>query len=169
MEAIFKNYQYTVNALGVLATFLAVVVSITLAYLGNNKHKPKIKTLMSYGSIFEYKTTRDIIQVSITNVGLLPIYINPSFFQFKTSKTSASIIMPYNISEYPKEIKPSRTESFIVLEKDKLKETISGHVQSRHFDFYAILDDGSKFKINLSKELEKDIANIKKSIDKWKP
>lgn len=168
MEAFFKNYQYTVNALGVLATSLAVLVSITLAYLGNIKHKPKIKTLMSYGSIIDDKTTRHIIQVSITNVGLLPIYISPSFFRFKNSKTFASMLMPLYRSphEYPKEIKPGQTEPFIVFEKDKLKETISDYVQSSHFDFYAFLDDGSKFKINLSKELEKDIANIKKSIDK---
>ncbi len=71
MEEFFRNYQYTLSALGVLGTFAAVVVALVIAY---KEPKPSVEATLQikcHGDYFGGSSTQDFyfIIASVLNTG----------------------------------------------------------------------------------------------------
>ncbi len=84
IEIICGDYQDTISALGVLATFLSVLLSL---YLSNRPYKPKIIAFINFGNMSnEPELTLDLVWISVVNQGDMPVSIDENFFEMDGRK-----------------------------------------------------------------------------------
>ena len=79
LENICEEYQYTIRAVGVLLTFLTVIIALYSTYRALKIQKCKIKTKLN----FQNKDGNIYFSVEIINVGLVPIKLARSCLQLK--------------------------------------------------------------------------------------
>jgi hypothetical protein len=87
LETFFKAHQYTTAALGVAATFSAVVVSLVVALISLRSNRTRIRANVSVSCILhstlEGKSKPTYVTVNVQNLGILPVNIPFAFFQWK--------------------------------------------------------------------------------------
>jgi hypothetical protein len=172
LEEFFKAHQYTTVALGVIGTFSAVVVSLTVALLSQRANRTRIKALASISiimhSTLEGKEPPTYITISIRNVGVLPAVIPYSFFRWRVPfSRGAWIINPWDGSthdewvpqkRYPVEINPRHSQTFFLADvnafRDELKKMLgkASFFERCCFRFLkaeVLTDDGKVFRVKL--------------------
>lgn len=95
MEEFFKNYEYTIAALGVAATLIASIVALLVAY---RKPKPCIEArlqIKTHGDYFGGKRTVDFyfVTISILNTGSQVVEIHEDSF-----KDNEDIVYPLDVT-----------------------------------------------------------------------
>ncbi len=180
LEEFLKAHQYTVTALGVLGTFCAVVVSLTVALISQRSNRTRI-TAHASKSVILHSTLEGMnkptyVTVHIKNVGLLPALIPFSFFHWKAPfRGGAWLVNPWDYSQgdewvpqkrYPVELKARGSETFFLAEinvfQSELRKMFTGARFSDWCRFHflkarVVTDDGKIFDVELDRAVRKEI------------
>ncbi len=178
IETLFTNYQHTIEAIGAVSTFAAVVASL---FLARSSSKSKIE---AYTSIMIFTqgdgVKRDnphFLTVSITNTGLTPVRIPFAFFCWKFPfKSGSFLITPLdyvganliNRKVYPFKIEAKHSELFFLSDLETLRSEMSKVAQDIcPFQLLFIrakvgTEDGTVISAKISKDLRKEFKKIAK-------
>lgn len=180
-DEFFKSYQYTFQALGAIATALAVIISLMLAFLKNAEHIPKIKIVIRWATIIHQTIPRGqnpkYLVVDIINLGKFPVAIPYSFFRFKIPlQSGCHMINPLDAfvgdewivqRNYPVIINPRRTETFFISKAEALASESKDMIGSMGFfrkirisNIHAeiVTEDGKLFKSKIDNSVIKSLS-----------
>lgn len=192
IENFFQKYQYTVAALGVMATFFVAGLSLWLSYRARFSRITSfiyVKRLYENydGTITEHTPFRKVIALDITNHGPNTIFIEKfSSFAMKVPLTThgyETIVL--NISEEGTDILPGKSINFNIsagnetpedffdayfdgllrLYQDKWLQLLLLRVMFGHIQFYIRTSDGRFVKVKVSSNLRKLIYERAKNIN----
>ncbi len=167
VEEFFKAYQYTFQALGVIAT-------VIVAWLALNQNKSKLSARFelvgfSIEVIGISYSNKEWISISVTNKGLLPIFINPYL------RLKIPFIKPtyFNINDSDEQhrfkIEPRNTKSFSIENIENFSTPLK-ELKSKHFLLYSLFlsaelrtTDDRAFKLKNIREIKEKIAQDKPS------
>src|SRR4029077_659533 len=128
IEEFLKAHQYTIAALGVLATFSAVVVSLGVAFATHRANRTRTTARAAISIILDEtidpKNAPTYLTVSITNHGLLTAAIPLFFFFWKIPlRHGLFMVNPLDYGGgdrwiarriYPFDIRPRTSETFFL-------------------------------------------------------
>src|SRR5271165_3288159 len=128
LEEFLKAHQYTTTALGVVATFCAVLVSLGLALASQRANRTRAMAFASIRVIrhssLEGKPKPTYVTVYIRDVGIMPVMIPFSFFNWRLPfSRNGWVVNPWDYSQgddwvpqkqYPFEIRPRGSEIFFL-------------------------------------------------------
>lgn len=172
MEEFFKNYQYTFQALGAIATTFAVALSIIYSM----QNRPKLRALLSGRTIMnlDLGLHGTFLCLNLINIGGASARVNASMFNWKIpfDSTWYNITMPVDFSgapslvgqkNYPCNIEPNSSENFVLSSMESAnEEIIKMHINTNFlgrlfFCFskgYVFTEAGQKFSVSLSKNVK---------------
>jgi hypothetical protein len=182
IEVFFRAHQYTTAALGVAATFSAVILSLVLALVSQRANRTRIKARASISvilhSTLEGKAKPTHVTVFVRNVGIMPVMIPFSFFHWRVPFGRAGwLVNPWDSQgdkwvpkkTYPVEIKPRSSENFFLGEisvfRTELRNMFAGanFLQRLRFRFLrarVLTDDGRMFNVILDRSLRKELRTL---------
>ncbi len=180
MEIFFENYQHTIEALSVLATFLAVFVSLYIANLSTKTRASAYASIKIFSQDGRFDDNKPhYLTVSITNLGITHLRIPFSFFYFRIPFFKDLLLInqydAFNVPNIPKKTYPYKVESkqtelFFISELETFREilkSISNNfcgLRLRFMRAYICTDDGLVIKVRMSKEIRKEIINNTKKV-----
>jgi hypothetical protein len=184
IEDFFKAHQYTVAALGVLATFSAVAVSLVVAIASQRANRTRIRAyasiiVLAHQTIDRTQAPR-YLTVDVTNHGLLPAVIPLSFFIWSVPfRRVRAAVLPWDYSandkwiaqkHYPIEIKPRNSQTFFLSDLSMFREGISQNFLKPNSLINRILlrflrarvetMDGRRFNVKLSDTIHRQVAQL---------
>jgi hypothetical protein len=192
LEAFFKAHQYTIAAFGVVGTFSAVIVSLTVALIAQRSNRTRITAHASKSvilhSTLEGRDKPSYVTVHIKNIGVLPALIPFSFFHWKVPlKGGAWIVNPCDSyqgddwvpqKQYPIEIKARGSQTFFLAKTDVFQSELrkmaaeASFLERLRFHFLsarAVTDDGKIFKVKIDPAIRKEIHTALRTVSKTGP
>jgi hypothetical protein len=184
LEEFSKGYQYTIAALGVLGTFLAVTVSLVVALVSQRANRTRIGARVAVSVIMhdtiaepDYPT---YVTVDVTNLGIIPVVIPMSFFFWRLPfKHGFFLVTPMDYSQedpwvpqkrYPIEIKPRSSQSFYLSGIDVFCQeardkfvggTFFERLRSRFLRASVRTDDGKMCNVKLDKSIRDELRKVR--------
>jgi hypothetical protein len=185
VEDFFKAYQFTIAALGVLGTFLAVVVALfsSVAALRISRTRISARVLINvvHHKALEGRERPRYVVVYISNLGTMPVHIPLGFFRWKLPfKGGIFAVVPHDYSaadewvaqkKYPVEIRARGTEIFFLSSIDAFHDTAQQHfigkslwgrLRSRFLTAFVMTNDGKTFAAKIESSLRKELAQLRK-------
>lgn len=178
LETFFFNYEKTIAALGAVSTFAAVVTSL---YLARRSEKTRLKsyvsgTFITHSSI-DPNNRPKFVSVNIINLGSAAIRIPFSFFCWKVPFCKESLLVcPFDsfgidpmipVRQYPFKVEPKHSESFIISDREtfytEMKKAFDRFwlfplLRANFIQAIVCTDDGTVCKVNVSKQLRKELV-----------
>jgi hypothetical protein len=183
-EEFFKAHQFTIAALGVIGTFLAVVVALFNSVAALGVSRTRISARVSINAIhhtsLEGRERPRYLTVRISNLGTMPVQIPLSFFHWKLPfQGGVFTVVPQDYSgdqwvaqkKYPVEIKARGTEIFFLSSMGRFHETARQHLigksnrsrlRSRFLSAFVTTDDGRTFNVKVEPPLRRELAQLRK-------
>jgi hypothetical protein len=189
LEDFLKAHQFTIAALGVLGTFSAVVVALATTFVATRASRTRIRARASINTVHHSTLAGEempqYLAVSIQNLGVMPVLIPLSFFNWKLPFARRFLmIIPLDYSQtdewiaqkrYPFEIKPRSSEIFFLsdiamfreyAQKDIVGGTIWSRLRSLFLRARVFTDDSKRFKVVFDKSLQKELARLRNKTTK---
>jgi hypothetical protein len=189
LETFSREHQYTISALGVVGTFCAVIVSLTVALIAQRSNRTQIMAYVSksviHHSTLEGKVKPTYVTVHIKNKGLLPVAIPFSFFHWRVPfRRDGWIVNPWDYSQgddwipqrrYPFEIKARAAETFFLADietfRSETQKLFAGNTFVERCGLHflrarVITDDGLIFDAKLDRSIQKEISAIRSAASK---
>jgi hypothetical protein len=184
LEDFFKAHQYTVAALGVLATFSAVVVALfsSVAAIRASRTKLTARASMNviHHSSLQGKERPRYLVVSVRNLGAMPVHIPMGFFHWKLPfQRGLYEVLPLDYSavdewvaqrKYPMEIKARGSDTFFLSPiatfqeyavADLIGTSAWSRVRSHFLSAFVFTDEGRTFKVKFDSSLRKELARLR--------
>ena len=184
LEEFFKAHQFTIAALGVIGTFLAVVVALFNSVAALRGSRTRISARVSINAIhhtsLEGRERPRYLTVRISNLGTMPVHIPLSFFHWKLPfQGGVFTVVPQDYSgdqwvaqkKYPLEIKARGTETFFLSSIGRFHDTARQHLigktnrsrlRSRFLSAFVTTDDGRTFNVEIERPLRRELAHLRK-------
>jgi|SRR5262249_155049 len=168
-EEFFEAHDATIRALGVLGTFLAIVVSLGLGLVSQRANRTRIKAHAGIAiiahSTFVGKDMPTYLVIDVRNVGILPVTIPFPFFHWKVP-FGRTLVLAVSFDQgepwipqkkYPVEIPARSAETFYVADESMFRTTIRDIVGFNFIDrcrflflsAWMVTSDGRTFKVKL--------------------
>jgi hypothetical protein len=186
VESFFSEYEKTIQAMGAISTFAAVVVSLWIA---NSGSKIKLRAHLSFSALIhesiDPNNRPEYLTISITNTGGISFRVPWSFFHWKLPFSKVNwMISPMDsfgndiyvpIRKYPFKLEPRHSESFFLADKKTFKDEMRRCFGDLKYFVYlrahlikAVIhtDDGTRFVVKLSKTLINELLESAKSSKK---
>ncbi|MGB6175341.1 MAG: hypothetical protein WBF43_03130 [Methylocella sp.] len=184
LEEFCKAHEHTIAALGAISTFLAVIVSLVLAFASRRASRTQVNACALICSIdhptLDRKNRPKYVRVDVRNTGIMPVMIPFSFFYWRMPfRRSMWIAIPLDFSQtdkwvrqktYPVEIKPRASESFFVSVISRLRcnfrdDIFAGANFLDRCRFYflsarLVTDDGKIFNVKMGRTLRKELRAL---------
>ena len=184
-EEFFKAHQFTIAALGVIGTFLAVVVALFNSVAALRVSRTRISARVSINAIhhksLEGRERPKYLTVRVSNLGTMPVNIPLGFFHWKLPfQGGVFTVVPHDYSagdqwvtqkKYPAEIKARGTEIFFLSSIGMFHDTARQHLigksvwsrsRSRFLSAFVMTDDGKTFNVESERPLRKELAHLRK-------
>jgi hypothetical protein len=184
-EEFFSAHQFTIAALGVIGTFLAVVVALFTSVAALRVSRTRISARVSINAIhhtsLEGRERPKYLTVRISNLGTMPVHIPLSFFHWKLPfRGGVFTVVPHDYSagdqwvaqkKYPVEIKARGTEIFFLSSIGIFHDTARQHLigksiwsrlRSRYLSAFVTTDDGKTFNVEVERPLRRELAQLRK-------
>jgi hypothetical protein len=183
LETFFKAHQYTMAALGVAATFSAVVVSLVVALISLRSNRTRIRASVSVSRILhstlEGQPTPTYATVHVHNLGILPVNIPFGFFQWKLPFVRERwTVNPWDYSQgddwvaqkrYPVAINARDSETFFLASMETFRREMRGIFNGAsffrrwHFRFLkarVVADNGRIFDATVARSIRKELSTL---------
>jgi len=183
-EEFFKAHQFTIAALGVIGTFLAVVIALFSSVAALRVSRTRISARVSINAVhhksLEGRERPKYLTVRISNLGTMPVHIPLGFFRWKLPfRGGVFTVVPHDYSgdqlvaqkKYPVEIKVRGTETFFLSSMAVFHDTARQHFigkstwsrfRSRFLSAFVMMDDGKTFNVEVERPLRKELAHLRK-------
>jgi hypothetical protein len=183
-EEFFKAHQFTIAALGVIGTFLAVVIALFSSVAALRVSRTRISARVSINAVhhksLEGRERPKYLTVRISNLGTMPVHIPLGFFRWKLPfRGGVFTVVPHDYSgdqlvaqkKYPVEIKVRGTETFFLSSMAVFHDTARQHFigkstwsrfRSRFLSAFVMMDDGKTFNVEVERPLRKELAQLRK-------
>jgi hypothetical protein len=183
LEKFFEAHDATIRALGVLGTFLAIVVSLGLGLASQRANRTRIKahagiTIVAHSNLVG-KDMPTYLVIDVRNVGILPVAIPFPFFHWKVPfRRTLVLAVPLDSDQgdpwipqkkYPVEIPARGTATFYVADESMFRTTIRDIVGSNFIDrcrslflsAWVVTSDGKTFKVKLDRGVRRQIREMR--------
>jgi hypothetical protein len=193
LEKFFESYDATIRALGVLGTFLAIVVSLGFGLASQRANRTKIKAHAGIAIVAHSNLVgKDMptcfptyLVIDVRNVGILPVEIPFPFFHWKVPFRRTLVLAVSLDSDqgdpwipqkkYPVEIPARSAATFYVADENMFRTTIRdivgsnfiGRCRSLFLSAWVVTSDGRAFKVKLDRGIRRQIREAAQGSPFW--